>query len=117
MKDFVSIVKVFGYDFRVEDYYVIRESDGYINISYDMDNFEFHKNFYAGKFNPHLDWTEYKMRSSYPYYQYFLGYLSEMTPGTITIRFNTLNDLTNFLCKYHPYKGRKFKLSKIESKI
>ena len=60
--ELVDLIESIGYKHRVGNYYVIRENDGYINISYLYNDdvffhkIEFHKNFY---FTPVWDFTEH----------------------------------------------------------
>jgi len=56
----LSVIEPIGYKQRVENYYIIREYDGYVNIDYfkdinDITHIRFNKNFYHGALPTYRD--------------------------------------------------------------
>ena len=102
---FINKVESLGYIHRVDNYYILREFDGYINVSAipkitnDITHFSFHKNFYRDVKNPyHHKENNYKQQVT------FLNFICEMTPSTITFRSKDENEFYNFLISYKNLK-------------
>lgn len=110
---FENIVKFFGYKDRGGNYYVFSEKDGYINVSRKFPNqiiYSFFKNYYFDNYNTYHNSTNYKKS------QILFGYECITTNKTLEARFNNIDEFTNFLCRYHVQKGRKYKLQKLQNK-
>lgn len=90
----LSVIEPIGYKQRSENYYVIREEDGYVNISYfknisNITHINFHKNYYNGK------------------------YISDAENNN---NFDNYVAFFRFLESYHPQYFRKEKLKKLNGK-
>lgn len=99
---FIKKVESIGYVHRVADSYVIREDDGYINVSVSPkfnDNpelYRFHKNFYQNRTNP------YKKRFSKPYEEKIeiVDFKCKITSSTISFETKNLDEFLKFLMNY-----------------
>lgn len=96
--ELVDLIESIGYKHRTSNYYVIREHNGYINISYHMGFIRkqyyitiiFHKNYYHG-----------------------MGYGKKEPNRT----FNDFKTFLEFINKYHNDLFRKVKLERIKCGI
>ncbi len=112
-KSFENFVESIGYTQRIDSYFTIREDNGYINVYREYPSkkiYNFHKNFFQNKRNPHHDGSTYKIEDT------FFGYNCIMTNSSIQAYFNRYSDFKNFLANYHTKQGRKLKLNKIYEK-
>jgi hypothetical protein len=91
-KKVVPFITEIGYRLRVPNYYVIDESDGYINISYLMNDeiemIQFHKNYYYGSFGKNEP----------------------------THTFDNFEDFEKFMTTYHKKEIRKIKINRLNGK-
>jgi len=94
--ELVDLIESIGYEHRTGNYYIIREKDGYINISYEYDKnhighrIRFHKNYYFDLKNTYSDITE---------------------------DFYNLKDFIDFISKYHNDLFLKHKIEKIINNV
>lgn len=87
----VNLLKSIGYTHRIDNYYIIRESDGYINVNYDkVKNGPLVINFYKN----------YTTRRIHP-------------TNVIDETFFTYESFVEFIEKYHKQTFRKLKIEKI----
>lgn len=95
----VPFVEAIGYKLRVSNYYVINESDGYINVNYFMvdgkEIIEFYKNYYYG--SSRNDYKNYYRSNRHDTDQSFDNFL----------------DFEKFMTNYHKKEIRKIKLDKL----
>jgi len=95
----IDIITKIGYTQRTGTYYIIREEDGYINISHDRYFVEdapikFHKNHYQNIYD----------ERGYP-------------KKDISHSFYDLESFVDFINKYHKELFMKYKIEKIKNKI
>jgi hypothetical protein len=87
----INTITSLGYNHRIENYYVKREKDGYINIHYfklnNKEYIEFHKNYY---------------NKMYP-------------DNTLNRKFNNYKDFLIFLQKIHKQEFRKIKINNLNN--
>jgi hypothetical protein len=103
--EFKELTNFFNYEHRIGTYYIFREKDGYINISYEyiintngpIEYFLFHKNHYQGIVDNNSLHIEHKK----------------------DIHFETTNfkEFEQWMCEYHKKQGRKYKLKKLNKNL
>lgn len=88
----INFIESIGYEQRVDNYYCIREKDGYINVSFYKDPYiiQFHKNFYYEGFRL-------------------------LRKKDIQFRFTTFQAFQKFMESYHKKECRKLKIKKIKN--
>jgi len=88
----LNVIEPIGYEYRVGNYYVLAEDDGYINIHYyynDKLYINFHKNYYHGK---------------------------NISDAEHNHDFNNYSDFFKFLQSYHKQYFRKIKIKQLNDK-
>lgn len=105
VKELIGIIESIGYKQRTDTYWIIRENDGYINISFytknyfdafnrkdlvgDIDLIEFHKTFYHGV----------------------------LSTDDTSKKFDNADDFLSFINVYHRKLFRRKKINKIINRI
>lgn len=118
LEDFLTLVTFFGYVKRVSGYYVIREDDGYINVSYNNGGVPTYTGF--GSYNFHKNFTvessikRYKMNKEHLFPSWMRKYRLDLDQiDDIDVDFKYIKDLESFLCEYHIQSGRDWKINKL----
>lgn len=101
--EFKELAKIFGYKQRVDTYYVFKEQDGYINISYEYRGIKFDGSPYKEIFTFHKN-----------HYQNVIDSSTGLHKKDIHFDSEEFKEFEEWMCKYHLKQGRKYKLKKLE---
>lgn len=75
--ELVELIESIGYKYRVSNCYVIREDDGYINISYFYERCTFHHkiNFHKNFYSPHPG--KYDIQENFDDFESFVDFITD----------------------------------------